>query len=254
MSDAKTLTALYPSMAPGAADRPKTLTMAASPVAAIPTREQAAEQRRLETMYPESREMFRDPPRRPHGSRTDYGPGRPKPAGSEKARLAALYPEMAASEAEKTARVQAADGAEAERLRDVYPAMFAEKADGAAKPAARPNAAELVIDLPKDLAPGVSVNDATIAEFKAVASEVGLSSEVASRIVAFDLERQRKAFEAWDAEQERWQSQMVTKERDVVEAVDAALHRLGAQSLAGAVVAAGPDVMRLIAKLSRGTR
>jgi hypothetical protein len=75
--------------------------------------------------------------------------------------------------------------------------------DGDGKPA---GADELQITLPE----GAEVDDATLGEFKKIATEVGLTSENASKLVAWDIARQDERAKAWDKQEAEWAKEIET--------------------------------------------
>lgn len=163
-------------------------------------------------------------------------------------------------------RRDAADSGSAEdaKLRQLYPTMFegggagGEEGEADTEPGA---GGDLEIVLPESLPPGVQLDHGALKEYRAVAQEAGLSSDVASRLVAWDLQRQARAVAATRRQEEGWIREIETDQelggRRVSATYDAAMKALsrhrGGEELYHELEARGlhnlPAFIRFLARL-----
>lgn len=157
--------------------------------------------------------------------------------------------------------------AEQEMLRRRYPSAFpAEPAEPetpeppkAAAPAGKEAAtAELAITLPE----GVEADPAALDEFKAVAREAGLSGEAASKLAAWEIQRQTKRDEAWAARGEAWGRELDSdpeiggaRRAETIQAVRTAIELGGGKEVISELYDMGlsnhPGLVRFLARVGR---
>lgn len=136
------------------------------------------------------------------------------------------------------------------------------KQTGESKDTSTGAASELEIKLPE----GITADAAVLKEFQAIAKKVGLDSEKASELAAWELKRQQTALAAqvstWEKQGETWEKQLSEdpdiggpKLTETVAAAKKALRKYGGEPLANAFADLGigshPELVRAFARIGR---
>lgn len=136
------------------------------------------------------------------------------------------------------------------------------KQTGEGKPNATGAASELEIKLPD----GITADPAVLKEFQSIAKKVGLDSEKASELAAWELKRQQTVaaaqVSAWEKQGQTWEKQLAEdpdlggpKLNETVLAAKKALRKYGGEPLANALADLGigshPELVRAFARIGR---